>query len=138
MDSLFIDIFENGTYYNPAWKHYGSNGMTVTCDRCKSSGLKICIGYESSDLCMACIMDISQELSSKSLIDRLKNPFKKPIVKKIRDCDTAIVTKMSQDIYRNNTQTLMRQHLYTQMEQNMYTYMLQKMYATRMRQQMYE
>lgn len=47
-------IAKNGTYYYPANKHYGGQGAVV-CDRCNKAGLKACVGYNTSDLCLKCV-----------------------------------------------------------------------------------
>lgn len=54
MDPIFA-TFTRGTYYNPAWKHYGKPDTTVICDRCNARGLSVSIGWESTDLCMSCV-----------------------------------------------------------------------------------
>ena len=51
-------VYENGTYYNPAWKHY-NHTATVVCDKCRRRPLKVCIGYGDHDLCMICVDEIS-------------------------------------------------------------------------------
>ncbi len=52
-------IVNNGIYYYPAWKHYG-RVTTVVCDRCSKSGLKTCIGFGQSDLCMICVEELTR------------------------------------------------------------------------------
>lgn len=52
-------IVNNGSYYYPAWKHYG-RVTTVVCDRCNKSGLKACIGFGQSDLCMICVEELTR------------------------------------------------------------------------------
>lgn len=47
-------ILSFGCYYNPAWVRYGQ-GTGVHCDLCQSKKLKMCIGYESRDLCLLCV-----------------------------------------------------------------------------------
>jgi hypothetical protein len=59
MDSVILNVYNNGTYYNPAWKHYGHK-TNVVCDRCKTTQLKVCIGWNKYDLCMQCIDDVSR------------------------------------------------------------------------------
>lgn len=74
-NSLFSNIFRYGIYYNPASTHYAehnrnlttfgpyqefnSKPVNVVCDRCSKSNLKVCIGWNDSDLCMKCVDEIS-------------------------------------------------------------------------------
>jgi hypothetical protein len=53
-EETFKDIARHGTYYMPAWKHYGDNRKTVTCDKCKRANLEVCIGHKEFDLCLIC------------------------------------------------------------------------------------
>ena len=48
MDSVLLNVYHKGKYYNPAWSHYGHH-TNVICDRCKNSQLKVCIGWEKYD-----------------------------------------------------------------------------------------
>jgi len=54
-----INTFENGTYFNPAAKHYNYRSVDIICDRCKRRPLKVCIGWDRYDLCMNCIQELS-------------------------------------------------------------------------------
>lgn len=47
-----------GTFYCPASKHYGNNTPNVLCDRCRRQNLVCCIGFESKDLCMKCVLEM--------------------------------------------------------------------------------
>lgn len=62
--SDMINVFKNGTYYNPANKRY-KQGSSVICDRCYRKDLQVAIGLNDCDLCMRCIQDISEELGKK-------------------------------------------------------------------------
>lgn len=55
---MYQQIYDHGTYYNPATSHYKSNG-SVTCDRCGKDNLDVCIGYKTHDLCMMCMYEIN-------------------------------------------------------------------------------
>ena len=55
-----LKIYKYGIYYNPANSHYGNNS-NVVCDRCYRQGLDVCIGYQSYDLCLKCILEINTE-----------------------------------------------------------------------------
>lgn len=55
----FTRVIDNGTYYYPAWRHYGSNHTDVVCDRCLKHNLTACIGYEEQDLCLRCADEIT-------------------------------------------------------------------------------
>jgi hypothetical protein len=65
MDERIHICFKQGTYYNPAWKHYNMITANVTCDRCKTSNLTISIGYGNTDLCMQCVSEL----------DRMDKPY---------------------------------------------------------------
>jgi hypothetical protein len=54
----FIDLYNRGTYYNPASKHYG--GGTVTCDRCNRTNIHSCIGLGNHDICLDCAASIEK------------------------------------------------------------------------------
>ena len=64
-------IVKNGTFYNPASKHY-SYETDVKCDKCLKTGINICIGWENYDLCMSCV-DL---LSKKPVVPRPVVPSK--------------------------------------------------------------
>lgn len=59
-----LELVKYGTYYNPAYKHYGEEG-NVYCDKCKKQDLSVCIGYETMDLCLQCVEEVA---------DCIKNP----------------------------------------------------------------
>lgn len=103
MDYQLVDTYNNGRYYNPAWKHYGRG--TVNCDRCKASNLKVCIGYKELDLCMRCVEIMSELIPNND--------------------EQQVLTKMAQGIYRPETRIMMRQSTYepfitTNMEQSIF------------------
>lgn len=50
----FVDVIDNGTYFYPAWKHYGKQ-VNVVCDRCATRNIPVCIGYGQRDLCLSCV-----------------------------------------------------------------------------------
>lgn len=54
---FYEQIVKNGTYYNPAEKHY-LVGSIVNCDRCLRTNIESSIGYYNKDLCMACVSQI--------------------------------------------------------------------------------
>lgn len=53
-DSSYLNVVNNGTFYFPAWKHYGRSAIVV-CDRCKKNDIRACIGYVDRDLCLECV-----------------------------------------------------------------------------------
>jgi hypothetical protein len=64
------EIVMNGTYFYPAWKHYGGKPVPVTCDCCKRENLECCIGYSRDlDLCMTCVDTISKTMVVKEPVD---------------------------------------------------------------------
>jgi hypothetical protein len=58
-----IKICKYGTYYNPAYNHYGSE-TNVMCDRCRKDNLDICVGWQSHDLCLPCVITVNSETKS--------------------------------------------------------------------------
>ena len=71
MDNLFIDVLKNGTYYNPAWKHYEEDHI-VNCDRCHKNDINIAIGYIDKDLCLKCVDEINKNIKTLELEESLK------------------------------------------------------------------
>lgn len=61
-----IEVIKCGVYYNPAYKHYGQDGI-VFCDRCRKQDLSVCIGYEMYDLCLQCVQE---EVDKKDKISK--------------------------------------------------------------------
>jgi hypothetical protein len=55
-------IVENGSYYFPAWRHYGNPNIKVRCNNCLKNELSVCIGYQNKDLCMSCVDSIANTL----------------------------------------------------------------------------
>jgi hypothetical protein len=98
MDSVLLNIYSKGKYYNPAWSHYGRH-TNVVCDRCKSSQLKVCIGWEKYDLCMKCVDQLSKYNGTQ--IES--------------DYDGTRITMMEQRIFRDN-----RNQPLTRMSQGMF------------------
>lgn len=66
MDKNLIDTFNHGKYYVPANSHYNNTG-DVSCDRCKTRNIKVCIGYGNTDLCMNCVDIISTIVVPRTL-----------------------------------------------------------------------
>jgi len=61
MDAQFIKVCNFGTYFYPAYQHYG-RVTNVRCDRCIKSGLRECIGYgDNLDLCLDCVKTINNQ-----------------------------------------------------------------------------
>lgn len=69
MDSILLSIYNEGKYYNPAWNHYGRK-TNVVCDRCKTTQLKVCIGWNKYDLCMKCVDQISRHIREPEIDPR--------------------------------------------------------------------
>lgn len=53
-DDEYEQIIKNGTFYYPAWKHYGRIA-NVVCDKCLKNNLISCVGYVNKDLCLQCV-----------------------------------------------------------------------------------
>jgi hypothetical protein len=55
----YYQALDNGTYYYPAWKHYGRK-TNVFCDRCWRQNLRACLGYANFDLCLLCVDELTR------------------------------------------------------------------------------
>ena len=55
----YYQVIDSGTYYYPAWKHYG-RPTTILCDRCNRQDLKACIGWSQYDLCLICVDELTR------------------------------------------------------------------------------
>jgi hypothetical protein len=60
----YLFVLKNGTYYFPAWKHYGDPKLNVICDRCNKNHLTSCVGvgYDVNgvDLCLDCVQKVEK------------------------------------------------------------------------------
>lgn len=83
IDSIIMNIYKHGKYYNPAWSHY-EHGALVSCDRCYRTQLITCLGWNQYDMCLKCADEISSIINIKDSIPY--NEYK---------------TKMQQDMFRN-------------------------------------
>ena len=114
-----IKVYKCGTYHNPASQRYGPDA-NVVCDRCKKSKLDVCIGYQTYDLCLACIQEINELLKKKpitTLPECSRNP---PLTRMIQSQfrptgstgGSMMRTNMVQNQFRSNvdTVTLMAQN----------------------------
>lgn len=105
MKNNLMDVFNNGKYYNPANAHYNYSGI-VNCDRCNTSNIKVCIGYNDLDLCMQCVHYISKNVYDSSSVDTNPKVTKYPPLTLmeqnvyITDSDSSrIVNRMMQHMY---------------------------------------
>jgi len=108
----FEQIIKNGNFYFPAWTHYNKSDANVTCDRCRRTNLKCCIGYNNYDLCLDCTEDVVQILNrpikpiqpiyESITMTEMEQDFIRPQMK----------TKMAQRMYNDNTITLMAQNMF--------------------------
>ena len=64
-DSQYLEVVQYGKIYTPAWTHYGYKAY-VGCDRCKNAYLDTCMGYETSDLCMNCVVQLKKNQMSNA------------------------------------------------------------------------
>jgi len=73
MKTLFIEIYNYGKYYNPAYLHYATEEFIVNvhCNRCLKPDLKACIGWNDSDLCMRCVADIDDYINCYEIIEEV-------------------------------------------------------------------
>lgn len=110
---IMLNIYKNGTYYNPAKKHYGVDSVNIVCDRCYKNNLDICIGWVSYDLCLSCVQAIHREVNRGEFPEIIET--KKPeILSKMLQSqfrEDAIKTYMMQDQFREySIKTLMMQN----------------------------
>jgi len=121
----FEQIIKNGNFYFPAWTHYNKNDANVTCDRCRRTNLKCCIGYNEYDLCLDCTEDVVQILNrpikpiqstyEPIIMTEMEQNFIKPGMRTRMEQDfirPQIKTKMAQRMYNDNTITLMAQNMF--------------------------
>ena len=58
-------VLTMGKLYYPAYTHYTATASTrVHCDMCRATDLKICIGYQTLDLCLPCAARVANGPSS--------------------------------------------------------------------------
>ena len=69
-------ILREGTFYYPAWRHYGKR-VSVVCDRCHKRDINACIGLGDMDLCGMCMDEISRD---KDYLPFLEYPEHPPCV----------------------------------------------------------
>lgn len=74
-NSIFMEIIKDGIYYNPAYKHYGDNLISVMCDKCNRMNLTECYGHKekSYDLCLECYNDINKIKSNIKIFVEIIN-----------------------------------------------------------------
>lgn len=75
----FVDVIDHGTYFFPAWKHYGRE-VNVICDRCATSNLPACIGFNTRDLCLQCVATLTSNICSPLVQSQQIHPFISPHV----------------------------------------------------------
>lgn len=104
-----MNIYNYGSYYNPAYRHYG-DVTNVVCDRCRRSNLDICIGWQTYDLCLKCVSDLNDQKTkhtqfvTKQPLDEIvtfmeQSQFTKHS-DKTRMCQTMFTTNMEQSIFK--------------------------------------
>lgn len=131
-------ILTHGTFFNPAWKHYGSSELVVSCDRCHMSNIPVCIGWGKYDYCLSCVKTLTDNENKKRSHDddtmkrETQSSSSMPSIKDIWSYFSAKpqsqqeMTFMEQDIFGG------RKYL-TKMEQEIY----QRMPTTNMESTMY-
>ncbi len=55
----YQNILRYGTFYFPAYNHYGRE-VNVVCDRCQTQQLNACIGHMQQDLCLRCADELTK------------------------------------------------------------------------------
>lgn len=109
--SPYAHILERGRFFYPAGLHYGNPDTVVICDRCRKSGIKTCIGYESQDLCLPCVEQVASSIRADS---GLTVPPPTPIIPRMVQ-PPMVQTLMMQDMLRRpigNLAAMMEQGMY--------------------------
>lgn len=75
-DDGYFRILQVGTYFYPAWRHYGRKTL-IMCDRCNRQDLQVCIGYRDYDICLECVSEIVKNYKMFFKINYSLNPFVK-------------------------------------------------------------
>lgn len=120
---MMIKVLRNGTYYFPATKHYNNNATSVICDRCHKSGLDVCIGLDSYDLCLPCIQEISRIYNPSTV-----NP--PPVFHGSYEPHGPIMTMMVQEQFNpgDDVKTFMVQEQFNPRRVDVKSYMMQEQF----------
>ncbi len=96
--SVFLEIVENGNFFFPAYRHYGSLPKNIRCDRCQRTNLTCCVGFLDHDLCMRCVEIICEKNNDNP------HPFgpKPPLTLMMQDMFHPPLTRMEQNIFKWN------------------------------------
>ena len=108
-----LQIFRNGIYYSPSGKHYNKPNTNVVCDRCHTTQLDVCIGYEDYDMCLTCIQEIGKQLKRKEEIEKFPTATYEKLAE-MRRPDTKTYMLQSQFLPPTSYQTM------TNMEQSQF------------------
>lgn len=135
-EQLYLNIYNYGTYYNPAWKHYNRSNAIVNCDRCYRSGIPVSVGWKEYDLCMNCvhIMEsmapkpqmtltrMTQELFYPRIKDNEQYQATTNMMQRQFKPNPPILTKMGQTQFQPNFNPMMWKtgNINTFMEQTLY------------------
>ena len=127
----YIDIYKNGTYYNPAHKHYPKQDRSqtnVVCDRCQKTNLGSSIGWQDYDLCLECTSKVEklagshlQRVTPKEDPGRLTYMMQGQFSTRMLQSqfrDSQAMTKMEQSLYTDLIEE--RGQPTTNMEQGMF------------------
>jgi hypothetical protein len=100
--NTYIELVKTGTYYYPAYKHYGKV-CNVVCDRCHKSHIICCIGLNTSDLCLDCVNIVLESI-------HIPPPDNDDCTLMLQAQFNERPTRMLQDMYTAKTKML--QHMY--------------------------
>jgi hypothetical protein len=92
-------IVEKGTFYYPAYKHYGKI-TNVCCDFCSKSNLDCCVGLDDKDLCLRCV-ELFVENDKNNNLPQMTDIYRYPQ----QQTNPHIITRMMQDSVRRNPQS---------------------------------
>ena len=132
MNNVFLNIIKNGKYYCPAWTHYDKQ-TSVVCDRCGSTQLVVCIGWDKYDMCLKCVDTITSHQkpeiisSKKDTIYPISKMNQDKFIKSKDKISTVAITNREQNIFKNKNVTRMMQDIYNKYDKDT-TFMMQDIY----------
>lgn len=76
-NSEAFEVISRGTFFYPAFKHYGITPRYVSCNLCANPNITSCIGYQNYDICLSCtdslLNRIPQQQPQPSLYQNLNS-----------------------------------------------------------------
>jgi len=77
-NSEAFEVIIRGTFFYPAFKHYGIVPKYVSCNLCANPNIISCIGYQNYDICLSCTDSLLNRIPQSQPIPSLyPNPNSK-------------------------------------------------------------